>query len=178
MESPQWSRQVHSSNLNNSDLWCTFRISWSLSFCPGKIFNFVPDNGAKNVSVGSHSWIAYRSRAQRPSVFMSRFDKWAIKWVETRGNITLTRRLDLVRKEQRRSGILTSASGLIKRWTGGRLRKKGEQKAMGNRLVAVCRGKTLNVGSPWFRASRNWKQDLTGSSNSKSFSVKEIIGTD
>jgi hypothetical protein len=24
----------------------------------GKIFNFVPDNGAKNVGNGSHSWIA------------------------------------------------------------------------------------------------------------------------
>jgi hypothetical protein len=69
----------------------------------------------RSVSVGSHSWIACRSRARRPSVFMSRFDKWVIKWVETRGDITLTRGLDLVRKEQRRSGILTSASGLIKR---------------------------------------------------------------
>jgi hypothetical protein len=35
--------------------------------------------------------------------------------IKTRGDITLTRGLDLVRKEQRRSGILTSASGLIKR---------------------------------------------------------------
>jgi hypothetical protein len=25
---------------------------------PGKIFNFVPDNGARNVGVRSHSWIA------------------------------------------------------------------------------------------------------------------------
>jgi hypothetical protein len=25
---------------------------------PGKIFNFVPGNGARNVSVRSHSWIA------------------------------------------------------------------------------------------------------------------------
>jgi hypothetical protein len=35
---------------------------------PGKIFNFVPGNGARNVSVGSHSWIACRSRARHPSV--------------------------------------------------------------------------------------------------------------
>jgi hypothetical protein len=35
--------------------------------------------------------------------------------IKTRGDITLTRGLDLVRKEQRRSEILTSASGLIKR---------------------------------------------------------------
>jgi hypothetical protein len=34
----------------------------------GKISNFVPGNGARNVSVGSHSWIAYRSRARHPSV--------------------------------------------------------------------------------------------------------------
>jgi hypothetical protein len=107
------------------------------------------------VSVRSHSWIACRSRARRPSVFMSRFDKWAIKWVETRGDITLTQGLDLVCKEQRRSRILTSASGLIKRRAGGRLSKKGEQTALGNRLTAVCRGKTMNAGSSWFRASRN-----------------------
>jgi hypothetical protein len=86
-----------------------------MSFYPGKIFNFIPSNGARNVGAGIRSWIACRSRAQCPSVFMSRFDKWAIKWVETRGDITLTQGLDLVRKEQRRSGILTSASGLIKR---------------------------------------------------------------
>jgi hypothetical protein len=35
--------------------------------------------------------------------------------IKTRGDITLTWGLDLVRKEQRRSGILTSASGLMKR---------------------------------------------------------------
>ena len=79
------------------------------------------------VSVGSHSWIACRSRARSLSVFMSRLDKWAIKWVEAQGDITLTWGLDLVRKEQRRSGILTSATGSIKRWAGGRLSKKGEQ---------------------------------------------------
>jgi hypothetical protein len=35
--------------------------------------------------------------------------------IKTRGDITLTRGLNLVRKEQRRSGIPTSASGLIKK---------------------------------------------------------------
>jgi hypothetical protein len=25
---------------------------------PGKIFNFIPDSGARNVSTGSHLWIA------------------------------------------------------------------------------------------------------------------------
>jgi hypothetical protein len=35
--------------------------------------------------------------------------------VKTQGNIILTQGLGLVCKEQRRSGILTSASGLIKR---------------------------------------------------------------
>jgi hypothetical protein len=39
------------------------------------------------ISAGSHSWIACRRRAQHPSVFMSRFDKWVIKWVETRTGI-------------------------------------------------------------------------------------------
>jgi hypothetical protein len=34
--------------------------------------------------------------------------------IKTQGNITLTQGLSLVCKEQRRSGILTSASGLIK----------------------------------------------------------------
>jgi hypothetical protein len=34
--------------------------------------------------------------------------------IMARGGITLTQGLSLVRKEQRRSGILTSASGLIK----------------------------------------------------------------
>ena len=75
--------------------------------------------------------------------------------IKTRGDITLTQGLDLVRKEQRRSGILTSASGLIKRRAGGKLSKKGEQTALGNRFTAVCRGKTLNAGSFWFMASRN-----------------------
>jgi hypothetical protein len=31
---------------------------------------------AVTVSIRSHSWISCRSRAQRPSVFMSRFNKW------------------------------------------------------------------------------------------------------
>jgi len=55
------------------------------------------------VSIGSNSWIACRSRAWRPSVFMSRFDKWVIKWVETWEDITLTQGLGLACEEQRRS---------------------------------------------------------------------------
>jgi hypothetical protein len=44
--------------------------------------------------------------------------------MKTRGDISLTQGMYLVRKEKRRSGILTSASGLIKRSVGGRLRRK------------------------------------------------------
>jgi len=32
---------------------------------------------------------------------------------------------------------------------------ENEQTALGNRLAAVCGGKTLKAGSFWFRASRN-----------------------
>jgi hypothetical protein len=64
--SSQWSRQ-------NGVARCTVEISIvlisdspseSADHCrsiPGKIFNFVPDNGAGNVSVRSHSWISCRS---------------------------------------------------------------------------------------------------------------------
>jgi hypothetical protein len=55
---------------------------------------------------------------------------------------------------------------------------ENEQIALGIRLAGVCRGKTLKAGSPWFRASRNQIEDLTGSSNSKSLGVKEITRTD
>jgi hypothetical protein len=55
---------------------------------------------------------------------------------------------------------------------------KDEQTALGNRLAAVCRGKTLKAGSSWFQGFKKLNKDLTGSSNSKSFSVKEITGTD
>jgi hypothetical protein len=41
------------------------------------------------VSTESRSWIACKSRAQRPLVFKSWFDKWAIEWVETRIGIAL-----------------------------------------------------------------------------------------
>jgi hypothetical protein len=56
----------------------------------------------------------YQEQSPTPISFMSGGFLWVIKWVETRGDVTLTQRLGLVRKEQRRSGILTSASGLIK----------------------------------------------------------------
>jgi hypothetical protein len=39
---------------------------------PGKIFNFVPGNGARNVGVGSHSWIAAGAEPDAHQ-FMSRF---------------------------------------------------------------------------------------------------------
>jgi hypothetical protein len=39
---------------------------------PGKIFNFVPDNDAKNVGIGSHSWIAAGAEPDAHH-FMSRF---------------------------------------------------------------------------------------------------------
>jgi hypothetical protein len=39
---------------------------------PGKIFNFVPGNGARNVGDGSHSWIAAGAEPDAHQ-FMSRF---------------------------------------------------------------------------------------------------------
>jgi hypothetical protein len=66
------------------------------------------------VSVRSHSWIACRSRAQRPSVLChDLFIKGDQMEIMALGGITLTQGLSLVCKGQRRSGILTSASGLI-----------------------------------------------------------------
>jgi hypothetical protein len=56
----------------------------------GKIFNFVPGNGARNVSVRSHSWIARRSRAQRPSVLCHDLFNGVIKWIKTQDGIALT----------------------------------------------------------------------------------------
>jgi hypothetical protein len=35
----------------------------------GKIFNFLPDNGARNVGAGSHSWIAAGVKVPHTSVF-------------------------------------------------------------------------------------------------------------
>jgi hypothetical protein len=68
------------------------------------------------VSDVSHSWIAMQEQSPTPISFMSRVvlmgDQMEVK---TQGNIILTQGLGLVCKEQRRSGILTSASGLIKR---------------------------------------------------------------
>jgi hypothetical protein len=64
----QWSR-------HNGVARCTTTIliilisdapSKSIDRChsiPGKIFNFIPSNGTRNVSVRSHPWIACRSRA-------------------------------------------------------------------------------------------------------------------
>jgi hypothetical protein len=48
---------------------------------PGKIFNFVPDNGARNVGIGSHSWIAAGAGPDTHQ-FMSQFVKngGVIKW--------------------------------------------------------------------------------------------------
>jgi hypothetical protein len=43
-----------------------------MSFCPGKIFNFLPGNGARNVGDGSHSWIAAGAEPDAHQ-FMSRF---------------------------------------------------------------------------------------------------------
>ena len=62
------------------------------------------------------------------------------------GGITLIQGLSLLHKEQRRSGILTSASGLIKDEQVEDLRES-EQTALGIRLATVCRGKTLRTGS-------------------------------
>jgi hypothetical protein len=61
-----------------------------MSFCPGKIFNFIPGNGARNVSVGSHSWIASRSRARHPSVLCHGLINGVIKWVKAQEDKTLT----------------------------------------------------------------------------------------
>jgi hypothetical protein len=46
----------------------------------GKIFNFIPNNGARNVSDGSHSWIAAGAEPDAHQ-FMSRFVyKGVIEW--------------------------------------------------------------------------------------------------
>jgi hypothetical protein len=55
---------------------------------------------------------------------------------------------------------------------------ESEQTALGIRLAAVCRGKTLKNRILLVQGFKKLKEDLTGSSNSKSFSVKEITGTD
>jgi hypothetical protein len=55
------------------------------------------------VGVGSHSWIASRRRARRPSVLCHSGFLWVIKWTETRGNVTLTQRLGPACMKQRRS---------------------------------------------------------------------------
>jgi hypothetical protein len=57
MESPQWSHQVHSIN---TDSLISDAPSKSVNHCLSilrKIFNFIPGNGARNVSIRSHSWI-------------------------------------------------------------------------------------------------------------------------
>jgi hypothetical protein len=55
------------------------------SFCPVKIFNFVPSNDARNVGDGSHSWIASRRRARRPSVLChSLFIHGVTEWKPTK----------------------------------------------------------------------------------------------
>jgi hypothetical protein len=80
---------------------CTFRFRDSMSFYPGKIFNSVPGNGARNVSVRSHSWIACRSRAQRPSVLChDLFMKGDQMEITALGGITLTQGLSLVHKDR------------------------------------------------------------------------------
>jgi hypothetical protein len=56
----------------------------------GKIFNFVPVNDARNVSIRSHSWIACRSRARHPSVLCHDLFNGVIRWVKTQENMALT----------------------------------------------------------------------------------------
>ena len=62
------------------------------------------------------------------------------------GGITLTQGMSLVHKGPRRYGILTLASGLIKDEQVEDLGESG-QIALGIRLAAACRGKTLKTGS-------------------------------
>jgi hypothetical protein len=69
----------------------------------GKIFNFVPGDGARNVGNGSHPWIANRRRARRPSFLCHSGFLWVIKWTETQGDVTLTQRLGPACMKQRRS---------------------------------------------------------------------------
>ena len=45
-------------------------------------------------------------------------------------------------------------------------------------LSVICRRKTLNVRSSGSELQETERGDLTGFSNSKSFSAKKIIGTD
>jgi hypothetical protein len=56
--------------------------------------------------------------------------------------------------------------------------RRGEQTTLGNRLSTICRRKTLNARSSGSGLQETERRDLTGSSNSKSFSVKKITRTD
>jgi hypothetical protein len=61
---------------------------------PGKIFNFVPGNGARNVSIRSHPWIAAGAEPDAHQ-FMSRFvyKRGVIEWKLTQNNVVLTPKL-------------------------------------------------------------------------------------
>ena len=54
---------------------------------PGKIFNFVPKNGARNVGVGSQSWIAAGAEPDTHQFNVTIYYKGMIKWKETQNDI-------------------------------------------------------------------------------------------
>jgi hypothetical protein len=61
----------------------------------GKIFNFVPGNGARNVGVGSHSWIAAGAEPDAHQFYVMICFKGVIEWIETQEDIALTQKTGL-----------------------------------------------------------------------------------
>jgi hypothetical protein len=64
-----------------------FLLGWDVLEMMAGDFEIV--HSLKGVSVGSHSWIACRRRAQRPSVLCHGLLNGVIKWVKTREDIAL-----------------------------------------------------------------------------------------
>jgi hypothetical protein len=148
-----------------------------MSFCPGKIFNFVPDNGARNVSIRSHPWIACRRRAQRPSVLCHDLFNGVIRWVKTQENIALT--------QETGPGVYTTREVLIqlpsvKGLKGGRWKtcEKGDRDYLRRQAFGSLRMKNSEAKILLVQSFKELKSDSTGSSNSKSFSATKITGTD
>jgi hypothetical protein len=61
----------------------------------GKIFNFVPGNGIRNVGVGSHSWIVVGAEPDTHQFYVTICFKGVIEWIETQEDISLTQKTGL-----------------------------------------------------------------------------------
>jgi hypothetical protein len=58
---------------------------------PGKIFNFVPGNGARNVGVRSHSWIAAGAEPDAHQFYVTNnLMGGVVEWIETQKSMALT----------------------------------------------------------------------------------------